>query len=142
MGISEKALILELIPQREPIVMVDYFQAEEDGTSSTQLQIKEDNIFCDDYAFQECGLVEHIAQSAAARLGNAYLSKNMDIPIGYIGSVDKMKIISLPLIGELLKTRLKVIQELLGITLINAEVYSNDKLIAECKMKIFINEDK
>ena len=142
MGISEKALILKLIPQREPIVMIDSFQAEEDGTSSTQLQIGKDNIFCDDHAFQECGLVEHIAQSAAARLGNAYLSKNMDIPIGYIGSVDKMKIISLPLIGELLKTRLKVIQELLGITLINAEVYSNDKLIAECKMKIFINEDK
>lgn len=150
MGVSEKTLIgntvnrdgiLELIPQRAPIVMVDSFHLESNGTCVTELHISKDNIFCDGTSIQECGIVEHIAQSAAARLGHAFVSKDLPVPIGYIGSVDKMKIQSLPLIGELINTRLTVIQELLGITLINAEVYCNNIIVAECRMKIFIDEN-
>ena len=62
--------ILGLIPQRAPIVMVDRFLGLEDGISTTCLEVRADNIFCNDGCLNECGVIEHIAQSAAARVGH------------------------------------------------------------------------
>ena len=85
--------ILELIPQRHPIVMVDKFLGIEDNVSRTEFTISEDNIFVNNGEFSECGLIEHIAQSAAARVGYVFKSKDMPIPIGYIGSVNDFSLV-------------------------------------------------
>ena len=75
MGVPEKALIaadeiVEYIPQRPPIVMADAFYGiGEDGCARSGLTVCEDNIFVEEGALSECGLIEHIAQSAALRAG-------------------------------------------------------------------------
>ena len=75
MGVPEKALIaadeiVEYIPQRPPIVMADAFYGiGEDGCARSGLTVCEDNIFVEEDALSECGLIEHIAQSAALRAG-------------------------------------------------------------------------
>ena len=66
--------IIDLIPQRDPIVMIDKFVGITNGISETQLTIKDNNIFVENGCFTEFGLIEHIAQSAAARVG--YICKN------------------------------------------------------------------
>ena len=117
--------ILNLIPQRPPIVMVDSFFGIEENHSYSGLTVTADNIFCETRKLQEAGIIEHIAQSAAA----------------FIGSVDKLKIYDLPKIGMKLFTEITVVQEVFDITLISAQVKVEDKLIAECRMKIFIKKE-
>lgn len=135
--------LLELIPQRSPIVMVDIFKGIENDVSRSGLTVLSTNIFVSDDKLMEPGLIEHIAQSAAARIGYIFKLKEENVPIGFIGSVDKLKITRLPMLGEVLDTRICVLQEIFGITLIQADVYVGDESIASCKMKIFLgNEEK
>lgn len=130
--------ILDLIPQRAPIVMVDEFLGIEDNMSRTRLTVREDNIFVNDGKLSECGLIEHIAQSAAARVGHIFKSKDMPIPIGYIGSVNDFTIASNPRTGDVISTEIKIIQEVMSITLIQASCRIDGNEIATCKMKIFL----
>lgn len=133
--------IHRLIPQRPPIVMVDKFYGIEDNQSFSGLTITADNIFCQDGEFQEPGIIEHIAQSAAARIGYLYQQLNEPVPLGFIGSVDKLKIHHLPKVGNKLHTTITIVQELFDITLISAETTADNTLIAECKMKIFLKKE-
>ena len=89
---------------------------------------------------QEAGIIEHIAQSAAARIGYIYLQKNEPVPLGFIGSVDKLTLHRLPETGQELSTEITVIQEVFDITLISACVSTTEGVIAECRMKIFLDK--
>ena len=135
-------MILDLIPQRAPIVMVDEFLGIDDNISKTRLAVKDDNIFVDDGMLSECGLIEHIAQSAAARVGSVFKTNNQEIPIGYIGSVNNFELKEFPKVGEVISTEIEIIQEVFNITLIQAKCYINDVEIASCKMKIFLDNNE
>lgn len=130
--------ILSLIPQRPPIVMVDSFCGIENDCSYSGLTITSDNIFCLKGKLQEAGVIEHIAQSAAARIGYIYLQRNEPVPLGFIGSVDKLTLHCLPEVGQELSTEITIIQEVFDITLVSARVSTSDGVIAECRMKIFL----
>ena len=131
--------ILDLIPQRAPIVMVDKFLGIEDGVSHTEFNVQNDNIMVENGVLSECGLIEHIAQSAAARVGYIFKSESKDIPIGYIGSVNKFSIDTLPPVGSVINTEVKVLQEVGGISLIEAVCKIAGEYIAGCRMKIFLD---
>lgn len=133
--------ILKLIPQRPPMVMVDAFYGIEDGVSYSGLTIANNNIFCSNGTLREPGIIEHIAQSAAARVGYIFTQKNEPVPLGFIGSVDKLNISQLPKVGSKLKTEIAVLQEIGGLTLISAHVETDNKPIADCRMKIFLKID-
>lgn len=132
--------LLALIPQREPMVMVDTFLGLDGDTSYTALTITPENLFCEQDRFQETGIIEHIAQSAAARTGYLCGQKGEPVPTGYIGSVDKMRIYSLPPVGSRLHTEIKVEQVVGDITLISARVKVEEEVVAEGKMKIFLGK--
>lgn len=145
MGVFEKALIsgdgiLDYIPQRAPIVMVDGFYGIADNVSVTTLTVTADNIFCRDGVLDESGIIEHIAQSAAARSGYEYRSSGRDVPIGYIGSVEKLAIHGLPAAGDTLRTEITHEQEIMNITLISARTTAGGVPVAECRMKIFLEQ--
>lgn len=133
--------IFSLIPQRPPIVMIDSFFGIEENRSFSGLTVTADNIFCEAGKLQETGLIEHIAQSAAARIGFIYTQKGEEVPLGFIGSVDKLKVYSLPDVGMKLFTEITIVQEVFDITLISAQVKAGEELIAECRMKIFIKKE-
>lgn len=132
--------IFELIPQRAPIVMVDTLYEADDMSGKTGLTISSDNIFCRDSYMQEPGLIEHIAQSAAAFAGYKTFKAGLPPKLGFIGEIKKCKISTLPKAGETLVTNLKVLGEAIGITLVSAETSVGDSVIVSCQMKIFIQE--
>lgn len=134
--------IEKLIPQRAPVVMVDAFLGVEGDDSFSELTVREDNIFLDGDFLTECGLIEHIAQSAAARVGYVCEQKGIPVPVGFIGSVNKFHIDRLPGIGEKLETVVSVIQKVFQITLVEAKVRIGDDVIAGCRMKIFLDTDE
>ena len=140
--------LFRLIPQRPPMVMIDRFYGIEENTSWSGLTVTTDNLFCQSEehtlpicVLQETGIIEHIAQSAAARVGYIYMLRKEPVPLGFIGSVEKMKLFRLPSAGAELYTGITIVQEVFDITLITAEVKENDELLAECRMKIYLKKE-
>src|SRR5574344_1542745 len=133
--------LFKLIPQRMPIVMVDVFYDATDTEANTGLTVTADNLFCENNKLREPGLIEHVAQSAAAFAGYDTYRQGLVPKLGFIGEIKKFKIYRLPLTGECLHTHLAVLGEAAGVTLLAAETRVNDEIITSCQMKIFIKND-
>jgi len=130
--------IKRLIPQREPMLMIDAFYEATDTEANTGVTVSEDSLLVDDGMLSEAGLVEHIAQSASAFAGYKALMRDSTPPLGLIGEVRKCRISFLPRIGDALLTHIRIISEALGVTLIEAVTKVGDNISAECQMKIYI----
>ena len=131
----------EIIPQRPPFRMVDRLLSYDETVSEATLLLRPDNIFLDD-TFQTAGIVEHIAQTCAARIGyyNKYIL-HRDIVIGYIGAIRQLDVKRPPSAGEELLTRIEVLSSAFGMTLVSAEVStSQGELIADGEVKIALSE--
>ncbi|MCQ2202899.1 MAG: hydroxymyristoyl-ACP dehydratase [Bacteroidales bacterium] len=132
--------ICKYIPQRKPIVMIDSFYgiSEEQGnaTSVSGLTIGEDNLFVEDGQMIDSGIIEHIAQSGAMQIGYDSISNGRPVPLGFIGSVNKLTINRLPKVGETLNTTIVFEAQVGDITLIGATVKIGDETIASGKMKV------
>ena len=131
-----------LIPQKPPFVMVDKFLNFSDTTITTGFTIKGDNIFLEHGKFKEPGLVENIAQTAAARAGYVSKTENKPVLVGYIGAINNLQIIMLPKTGDELITEITIENQIFDVTLISGKISCNNELIAQCNMKIFINQTK
>lgn len=129
--------ILELLPQRPPFVMVDHLTEYSETQSSCDLLMRPDNVFLDKGCLASAGLIEHIAQTCAARLGyyNKYVLKS-GIRLGFIGEVKNLSILRLPREGELVETTITVVQEIFDVTLVTAEVRVGEEVIATTNLKI------
>lgn len=133
--------ITELIPQRAPIVMIDNFLGLEEGNVSRScLTVRADNLFVTEGRLDECGLIEHVAQSAAARMGYICLEAGKAVPLGYIGSVDDFCLITHARVNETIVTEITILQEVFNISLIKARCRVGERYIATCKMKIFLDQ--
>ena len=129
--------ILELLPQRPPFVMVDHLVDYSETQTTCELTIRKDNVFCENGELAAAGLIEHIAQTCAARLGyyNKYVLK-VGVRLGFIGEVKDLEIVRLPREGETLSTTIVVMQEIFDVTLVNAEVRVGTEVIATTRLKI------
>ena len=128
--------ICKYIPQRSPIVMIDSFYGIEGNGSKSGLTIAADNIFVEDGAIMDSGIVEHIAQSGAMQIGYESISQGLPVPLGFIGSVNKLSINRLPKVGERMETSIVFEAQVGDITLIGATVNVGDEVVATCKMKV------
>ena len=137
--ISGKA-IQDYIPQRPPIVMVDKFFGIQDNSSATALTITPDNIFLADGILQDGAIVEHIAQSGAMHIGYEHISQGQPVPIGLIGSGNKLTINRLPTVGEELQTSVTIEARVGNVSLIAATVKIADEVIATGKLKVATQE--
>jgi predicted hotdog family 3-hydroxylacyl-ACP dehydratase len=131
--------ILSLIPQRAPFVMVDEFSYTDADHSFSLLKVREDNILVEDGRLSEGGLVENIAQTAAARIGYICQSEGQPVPIGYIGAVQDLDIYALPVVDDDIKTTITVEHQIFNVTQIRGTVMCREQLVAQCGMKIFIS---
>jgi len=107
----------------------------------TETDITAGNIFADDGLFSASGLIENIAQTCAARIGyiNKYVLKK-GIQLGFIAAVRHLEVLELPKVGDTITTTVEVKQELLGMTLAEAQVTCGDKLLVKTEIKIGIKE--
>ncbi|MDE1192014.1 MAG: 3-hydroxyacyl-ACP dehydratase [Arachidicoccus sp.] len=130
--------ILSLIPQRPPFVMIDELLYADEMLVSTAFQIKAENILVENGKFSESGIVENIAQTAAAHAGSFSKSKNENVALGYIVAIKNLQIFSLPNINDKLLTEVKIVNQIFDVTIIEGKVFCDNKLIAQCEMKIFV----
>ena len=132
--------IIDLIPQRPPMVMIDQLELCTIDITITNFTIKADNIFCKDGLFNEPGLIENIAQTAAARAGYIAKQKNEEPVVGFIGSVKRLKINALPKVGSQITTSVESMHDIGNVSIVKGIVKQNNEVIAECEMNIFLQE--
>ena len=121
--------------------MVDVVWSATDEGAETGLTVRKDNIFVREGLFREPGLIEHIAQSAAAFAGYGTFVRGEKPKLGFIGEIKECLFHQLPRVGCELHTAIRVIAVVKGISLISAETTCEGRPVASCQMKIFIKED-
>lgn len=124
-----------LIPQKFPFVMVDKVLAFGENFITSGFTIEETNIFTKNLIFQEAGLIEHMAQSVALYTGYQFFLKKEPAPTGYIGSIKSIEIFQLPKVNDNLITKVNVLHEFAGVTLVDILVLLNEVEIARGQMK-------
>jgi predicted hotdog family 3-hydroxylacyl-ACP dehydratase len=134
--------IKKLIPQRDPIMMVDALVSVDGDVCETELAVRDNNFFIeDDQLLSEPGLIEHIAQSASAFAGYRCVVKGEPAPVGYIGEVKKFHCYRRPAIGDVLKTTVTMGAEVNGITIITGVTNVDGEVVADTQMKIFTADE-
>ncbi|MEO5998544.1 MAG: 3-hydroxyacyl-ACP dehydratase [Chitinophagaceae bacterium] len=134
--------ILSLIPQRPPFVMIDSLLFKDEKLTRTGFEVREGNIFVKEGVLREPGLVENIAQTAAASAGQTSKVENKPVSVGYIGAINNLQIFSLPKIKDIIITEISIVTQVFNVTLIAGKIYHNDELLAQCEMKIFLTQTK
>jgi 3-hydroxymyristoyl/3-hydroxydecanoyl-(acyl carrier protein) dehydratase len=130
--------ILPLIPQRPPFVMISKLLYSDESITRTSFLVTEENIFVEKGRFREPGLMENIAQTAAARAGYIARSGNLPVQVGYIGAVKNLEIAGLPQTGDELVTEITIKDQVFDVTIISGKVWCRETMVAQCEMKIFI----
>ena len=136
--ITDKTFVESLIPQKKPFIMVDklIFFSEEKVVSG--LTVSEENIFSKNNTFTAPGVIEHMAQTVALYTGYQYFLKNLPAPTGYIGAIKKVEIFQLPKMLDELVTSVKILHEIMGVTLVQIDTICDGTVIAKSEMKTVI----
>jgi len=135
---SDQHFVESLIPQRFPFVMVSSISGYSDSHLVSGFEIREDNIFVRKNVFQASGLIEHQAQSVALHTGYTFYLLGKEAPTGYIGAIKSFEAVRLPEAGDLLETEVKILNEVMGVTLVDAITKVNGQVIATAQMKTVV----
>lgn len=133
--IMDKDFVIELIPQKHPFVMVDKLYDFSESQITSGLTITADNIFTTNGLFNAPGLIENMAQTVAMHKGYSYYLRNEPAPVGYIGAIKKAEILEIPKVGQELRTTVKILHDIMGVTLVEANVVCGDRIIAQSEIK-------
>lgn len=128
--------ILELIPQRPPMVMVDRLLHCDTVLTKTEFTVRKECIMVDDDHMSPIGLIENIAQTCAARMGYINISNGKEVRVGVIGALREMEIHALPKVDDTITTSITVSDEVFGMTLAQAESRCGDTIMASGTIKI------
>jgi len=129
--------IIPLIPQKLPFVMVGKLLSVDEISTKSSFVIEADNVFVKNNLFQEAGLMENVAQTAALRAGYVAKTENKPVLVGYIGAVKDFEVFSLPKVGDELTTAIKIETQVFDVTVISGKVWCDNQLLAQCEMKVF-----
>lgn len=130
--------VVNFIPQRAPMVMVDGLKELQNETAVSFFEIKPDNLFIDHGYLGLPGMVENIAQSAALRTGYLCNTENRPVPLGFIGAVKNLEVFGYAAIGETLSTEITLLHDVLNASVVEGKVFVGDRLLARGEMKVFI----
>ena len=136
--ITDKVFVESLIPQKKPFIMVDKLIFFSEDKVVSGLTVSEENIFSKNNTFTAPGVMEHMAQTVALFTGYQYFLKNLPAPTGYIGAIKKVEIFQLPTMSDELVTSVKILHEIMGVTLVQIDTICDGIVIAKSEMKTVI----
>ena len=132
----------DILLQQPPFRFVDSLESYDETGVTTLYEVPQTGVFVQDSRLEEGGIVENMAQASAAHIG--YISKyilHIPVQIGFIGQVRNLEISRFPKSGEVLRTRITVLQEVFGITSVSAETFIDDELIAKAMIKSALKDE-
>ena len=132
--------LLALLPQRPPMVLVGALLACANDRTISQFRVPADCLLVEDGVLSEAGLVENIAQTAAAGAGYSYQQQGRPAPIGYIAAIRDLRVAALPAVGTTLTTAVQVLSQVLEFSIVHGTVRTEEVIFAECELRIFIKD--
>jgi len=132
--------ILTYIPQRPPMVMVDSLIEATEKRIVSRFTVKNGNVFLEENVLKEAGIIENIAQTAAAGVGYKQVTQKLPVKLGFIAAIKNLKIYSLPGLNSQIETIVEVVNEVMEVTIVQGTVMESGNKIAECELRIFIQE--
>lgn len=131
---------MEYIPQAAPFEMIDTLISATETASVTQFTIRENHLFVENGFFTEPGLIENMAQTAAAGTGYYAAKNDKPAPVGFIGAIKNFEVIRLPKVGDVIQTDTTVLHQVMNATVVQAVIRLGIEKIAEAEFKIFLEE--
>ena len=138
--LATRSEMINYIPQRAPFIAVHEILQVTDEFAETQFEVLPESIFVTNGLFGEPGLLENIAQTAAAQMGYVCKKKGLSVPLGYIASIKNISVFSLPSIGSKLMTSIQVTNRVLSVILLEGTVRLKGAIVCQCEMRIFVGD--
>ena len=133
--------ILDYIPQREPMVLISRIYKCDERSIVTGFDITDSHILNQSNKLTESGIIENMAQTAASMAGFVAVKNGTKPVLGFIGNIKNLVINFLPPSGNELYTEVITKTQVMNVSIIEANSYSNNELVATCEMKIFLQEN-
>ena len=125
--------IEKLLPQGPPFILVDELLGSDVSGAKTRFRVTADNPLVENGRFGVGGLIENMAQTAAAGAGYAARAGGGPLTGGAIVSVSNLEIARLPAVGEELLTAVTVTGRVADIIVISGTITCGQDLIADRK---------
>ena len=129
--------LLALLPQRPPMVLVGALLTCATDCTITQFDVPADCILIENGALSEAGLIENMAQTAAAGAGYSYRQLGQPAPVGFIAAIRDLRVAALPAVGTTLTTEVRVVNQVLDFSIVRGTVRVGETTFAECELRIF-----
>lgn len=126
--------------------MVDFIVEVTATEITTEFVVRSDNIFVESSVFTETGLIENMAQTCSAVVGQVYFSDSNPFPnvIGYIGAIRNLEIIELPHVGQTVVCKAYLISKMdmgdFSMSNLECKAYCEESLLAKANINLFIKE--
>ena len=137
----EQTDILAYIPQRPPFVMIDTIIRADEQIVITGFTIREGHLLVENGVFTEPGMVENMAQTAAAGTGYRAQQENKPAPVGFIGALKGLQVYELPAAGTTIVTEVRFLQQVMNAHLVEGKIMQGNKELASCEFKIFLQNE-
>ena len=128
------------IPQRPPFVMIDELVSASDTQTVTRFTVPDDHLFVENGVFGEPGLIENMAQTAAAGTGSKCHTEGKPAPVGFIGALKGFNVSRLPKVGDTIETTITVLHTIGNAHVAEGVIRLDGEEIARCEYKIFLQD--
>jgi predicted hotdog family 3-hydroxylacyl-ACP dehydratase len=125
-----------LIPQGPPFVMVGALLGSEGPVTRTSYRVAAGNPLVERDRFSVAGLIENIAQTAAAGAGYAARAAGGEVRSGAIVAISNFEVFWLPGVGDELLTETTVTARVADIVVISGRITCRQSVVAAGEMKI------
>lgn len=129
---------MKYIPQAAPFEMIDELLETSQTATTTAFTVREGHLFVKDGLFTEPGLIENMAQTAAAGTGYRASQSGQPAPVGFIGAIKNFSLTRLPRTGQTIRTTVSMLHQVMNAHIVQAAVYVGDEEIAGAEFKIFL----
>lgn len=136
--------IQNYLPHRAPMLMTETILELTEEKVISSFTIKTDNIFLENGYFVESGLIENIAQTCSAIVGQNFFQndKLQTKIIGFITNIKKIDIFALPTAGDTIISKANLISQYENICQMSCETYLENSLLISAEINLFIQEIK
>lgn len=125
-----------LIPQGRPFLLVDRLVDAGDLHATTSFLVTPDHLLTLGGKISMAGLIENMAQTAAAGAGYAARTAGGEMRRGAIVGIRKFEIAWLPDVGDELLTEVKITDRVADIVVISGRITCRQSVVATGEMKI------
>jgi predicted hotdog family 3-hydroxylacyl-ACP dehydratase len=134
--------ISSLIPQKAPFVMVGKLLSVDERSARSGFVISNDSVFVKNNTFQEAGLLENMAQTAALRAGYMAKVEGRLVAVAFIGAIKNLEIFKLPRVNDELVTEIVIENQIFDVMIFSGKVWHDNHLLAQCEMKVFTSDKR